>query len=84
MISHNELSNINHKKLQDQTGLNLRHRDEGQESNCHQIPRLGCVWWGGEQPGRTWLSFEVPRGQEVTLVRRSISLHTVQRKAQQS
>lgn len=41
MISHNELSNINQKKLQDQTGLNLRQRDEGQESNGYQIPWLG-------------------------------------------
>lgn len=38
MISYNELSNINQKKLQDQTGLNLRQRDEGQESNGYQIP----------------------------------------------
>lgn len=37
MISHNEGSNINQKKLQDQTGLNLWQGDEGQESNGYQI-----------------------------------------------
>lgn len=42
MISHIELSNINQKKLQDQTGPNLPQRDEGQESNGYQIPWLGC------------------------------------------
>lgn len=50
MISHNELSNINQKKLQDQTGLYLEHRDEGQESNYHQIPGRGV--WGGSQGER--------------------------------
>lgn len=47
MISHNELSNINQKKLQDQTGFYLGQRDEGQESNGHQIPWLGCGGGGG-------------------------------------
>lgn len=42
MISYNELSNINQKKLQDQTGPCLGQRDEGQESKGHQILQLGC------------------------------------------
>lgn len=52
MISHNELSNINQKKLQDQTGLNLGQRDGGQESKGHQIPRLGCGGGGSSQGER--------------------------------
>lgn len=50
MISHNELSNINSKKLQDQTGLYFGQRDEGQESKGHHLPQSGDVCVGGEGP----------------------------------
>lgn len=36
------------------------------------------VWWWWKQPEKTWLS-QVPRVQEVILVRTALSLHTVVR-----
>lgn len=69
MISHNELSNINQKKLQDQTGLYLGQRDEGQESKGHQIPQLGCGVGGG-----TLENLSEPRCQGVRRWLRSGSL----------
>ena len=57
MISYNELSNINQKKLQDQTGLYLGYGDEGQDSNCHQIPWLGC-WVGGARENLAELRYQ--------------------------
>lgn len=69
MISHNEPPNINHKKLQDQTGLYLGQKDEGQESNGHQIPWLACGGWAA---GENLAEARSQWGQEVTLVRKAV------------